>query len=98
MVVWRSRPVRSFILRDGKLLIGIGVGMLTNVLPKLVNLKNIYLSAPSESIVPVLRILQTTSTRLHGLSLQYVPSHLTQDRPRSFPYQLPRRTCRSLLP
>lgn len=46
--------------------------MLTNVLPKLVNLKNIYLSAPSESIVPVLRILQTTGTRLHGLSLQYV--------------------------
>lgn len=48
------------------------IGMLTNVLPKLVNLKNMYLSAPSESIVPVLRILQTTGTKLHGLSLQYV--------------------------
>ncbi|TEB33996.1 hypothetical protein FA13DRAFT_1754030 [Coprinellus micaceus] len=53
--------------RDGSM--AFQTGMLTNVLPKLVNLKNIYLSAPSESIVPVLRILQTTSTRLHGLSL-----------------------------
>ncbi|RXW22553.1 hypothetical protein EST38_g3328 [Candolleomyces aberdarensis] len=53
--------------RDGSM--AFQTGMLTNVLPKLANLKNIYLSAPSESIVPVLRILQTTGTRLHGLSL-----------------------------
>ncbi|KAJ2919617.1 hypothetical protein MD484_g795, partial [Candolleomyces efflorescens] len=53
--------------RDGSM--AFQTGMLTNVLPKLANLKNIYLSAPGESIVPVLRILQTTGTRLHGLSL-----------------------------
>lgn len=47
-------------------------GMLTNVLPKLVNLKNVYLSATSESIIRVLRILQVTGTKLHGLSLQCV--------------------------
>ncbi|KAF6748224.1 hypothetical protein DFP72DRAFT_578781 [Ephemerocybe angulata] len=53
--------------RDGSM--AFQTGMLMNVLPKLTNLKNMYLSAPSESIVPVLRILQTTGTKLHGLSL-----------------------------
>ena len=46
--------------------------MLTNALPKLINLRNVHLAATSEGIVPVLRILQTTSPRLRGLSLQCV--------------------------
>ncbi|KAH6912250.1 hypothetical protein BKA70DRAFT_829633 [Coprinopsis sp. MPI-PUGE-AT-0042] len=53
--------------RDGSM--AFQTGMLTNVLPKLVNLKNVYLSATSESIIRVLRILQVTGTKLHGLSL-----------------------------
>ncbi|CAA7262338.1 unnamed protein product [Cyclocybe aegerita] len=44
--------------------------MLMNALPKLINLRNVHLSSTSEGIVPVLRILQTTSPRLRGLSLQ----------------------------
>ncbi|KIM35498.1 hypothetical protein M413DRAFT_449710, partial [Hebeloma cylindrosporum] len=45
-------------------------GMLTNALPKLINLRNVHISAMSEGMVPVLRILQTTSPRLRGLSLK----------------------------
>ncbi|KAF9529942.1 hypothetical protein CPB83DRAFT_851864 [Crepidotus variabilis] len=45
-------------------------GMLTNAMPKLINLKNVHISASSEAIVPVLRILQNTSPRLSGLSLR----------------------------
>lgn len=46
--------------------------MLTNALPKLINLRNVHLAATSEGTIPVLRILQTTSPRLRGLSLQCV--------------------------
>ncbi|KDR65829.1 hypothetical protein GALMADRAFT_260025 [Galerina marginata CBS 339.88] len=45
-------------------------GMLTNALPKLINLRNVHISATSEGIVPVLRILQSSSPRLRGLSLK----------------------------
>ncbi|KAF8188708.1 hypothetical protein BJ912DRAFT_1031893 [Pholiota molesta] len=45
-------------------------GMLTNALPRLINLRNVHLSATSDGIVPVLRILQRTSPRLRGLSLK----------------------------
>ncbi|TFK21456.1 hypothetical protein FA15DRAFT_80606 [Coprinopsis marcescibilis] len=49
-------------------------GMLTNVLPKLVNLKNVYLSAPSESVVRVLKILGGCSSSSSGTST-YGPSN-----------------------
>ena len=48
------------------------LGMLTNALPKLINLRNVHISAMSEGMVPVLRILQCTSPRLRGLSLKLV--------------------------
>ncbi|KAJ7728929.1 hypothetical protein DFH07DRAFT_850615 [Mycena maculata] len=43
------------------------IGMLANALPKLVNLRNVYISALSENTIPLLRLLQ--SVRLRGLSL-----------------------------
>lgn len=46
--------------------------MLTNALPKLVNLRNVHISSGAEGLPPVLRILQSTNPRLRGLSLQYV--------------------------
>ncbi|KAJ7211270.1 hypothetical protein GGX14DRAFT_534642 [Mycena pura] len=45
------------------------IGMLANALPKLVNLRNVYISALSENTVPLLRLLQHSSVRLRGLSL-----------------------------
>jgi len=48
------------------------LGMLANALPKLINLRNVHISAMSEGIIPVLRTLQTTSPRLRGLSLKLV--------------------------
>ncbi|PFH48197.1 hypothetical protein AMATHDRAFT_66092 [Amanita thiersii Skay4041] len=45
-------------------------GMLTNALPKLINLHNVHISAGSESIVSILRVLQTSHPRLRGLSLR----------------------------
>ncbi|KAF8873172.1 hypothetical protein CPB84DRAFT_1818005 [Gymnopilus junonius] len=65
------RTLRIFASRrdkDGSM--AFQTGMLTNALPKLINLRNVHLAATSEGIVPVLRILQTTSPRLRGLSLQ----------------------------
>lgn len=46
------------------------LGMLTNALPKLVNLRNVHISSSAEGLTPVLRILQSTNPRLCGLSLQ----------------------------
>ncbi|KAJ7108597.1 hypothetical protein C8R44DRAFT_842911 [Mycena epipterygia] len=45
------------------------IGMLTNALPKLVNLRNVYISALSENTVPLLRLLQLSPVRIRGLSL-----------------------------
>ncbi|KAJ7185689.1 hypothetical protein C8R46DRAFT_1288730 [Mycena filopes] len=45
------------------------IGMLVNALPKLVNLRNIYISALCENTIPLLRILQHSAIRLRGLSL-----------------------------
>ncbi|KAF8991615.1 hypothetical protein BDQ17DRAFT_1432957 [Cyathus striatus] len=44
-------------------------GMLTNALPKLVNLRNVHISSGAESVVSVLKILQSSSPRLKGLSI-----------------------------
>ncbi|TFK61014.1 hypothetical protein BDN72DRAFT_485629 [Pluteus cervinus] len=44
-------------------------GMLTNALPKLTNLRNVHISACSESIGSVFRVLNTSNTRLKGLSV-----------------------------
>ncbi|KAG6840008.1 hypothetical protein C0991_009640 [Blastosporella zonata] len=57
-------PVRD---RDGGL--AFQTGMLTNALPNLKNLRNVYISAGVEGIMPVLRVLQTSTPRLRGLSL-----------------------------
>ncbi|KAG6856146.1 hypothetical protein H0H87_007151, partial [Tephrocybe sp. NHM501043] len=45
------------------------IRMLTNAIPNLINLRNVHISAGAEDIVPVLRVLQTTTPRLRGLSL-----------------------------
>ncbi|KAJ7634931.1 hypothetical protein FB45DRAFT_1056892 [Roridomyces roridus] len=45
------------------------IGMLANALPKLVNLRNVYISALSENTIPLLRLLQHSSVRVRGLSL-----------------------------
>jgi len=45
-------------------------GMLTNALPKLVNLRNFHVSSAAEALPPILRILQSANPRLCGLSLQ----------------------------
>lgn len=66
------RTLRIYALRrDEGTTAAFQTGMLANALPRLINLRNVHLSATSEGIVPVLRILQTTSPRLRGLSLKY---------------------------
>ncbi|KAF9444045.1 hypothetical protein P691DRAFT_737051 [Macrolepiota fuliginosa MF-IS2] len=63
------RTLRIFAsTRDGGL--AFQTGMLTNALPKLVNLRNVHISSGAEGLSPVLRILQSTNPRLRGLSLQ----------------------------
>lgn len=63
------RTLRIFAsTRDGGL--AFQTGMLTNALPKLVNLRNVHISSGAEGLPPVLRILQSTNPRLRGLSLQ----------------------------
>ncbi|KAG6890150.1 hypothetical protein C0995_011445 [Termitomyces sp. Mi166 len=47
-------PIRD---KDGAL--AFQIGMLTNALPNLINLRNVYISAGAEGIIPVLRVLQT---------------------------------------
>jgi len=50
--------------------------MLTNALPKLVNLRNFHISSPAEDLPPILHILQSANPRLCGLSLQYVDNRV----------------------
>jgi len=45
-------------------------GILTNALPKLVNLRNFHISSAAEALPPILRVLQSANPRLCGLSLQ----------------------------
>ncbi|KAF7325776.1 J domain-containing protein [Mycena kentingensis (nom. inval.)] len=45
------------------------ISMLANALHKLVNLRNVYISALSENTMPLLRLLQNSTVRLHGLAL-----------------------------
>ncbi|KAF7316283.1 J domain-containing protein [Mycena indigotica] len=45
------------------------IGMLANALHKLVNLRNVYISALSENTMPLLRLFQHSSVRLRGLAL-----------------------------
>ncbi|KAJ6558077.1 hypothetical protein B0H19DRAFT_1028677 [Mycena capillaripes] len=45
------------------------IGMLANALPRLVNLRNVYISALSENTIPLLRVLQVSAVRIRGLSL-----------------------------
>ncbi|KAF7351292.1 J domain-containing protein [Mycena sanguinolenta] len=44
------------------------IGMLANALPRMVNLKNVYISALSDNTMPLLRVLQPV--RIRGLSLK----------------------------
>ncbi|KAF8623133.1 hypothetical protein AX15_006487 [Amanita polypyramis BW_CC] len=46
------------------------IGMLTNALPKLVNLRTVHISAGGGCIIPILLVLQLTSPRLKSLSLR----------------------------
>lgn len=48
------------------------MGMLSNALPKLENLKNVHCAMRWKDMYTVLRILETISHRLTGLSLAYV--------------------------
>lgn len=64
------RTLRIYALRRDEGSAAFQTGMLANALPRLFNLRNVHLSATSAGIVPVLRILQTTSPRLRGLSLK----------------------------
>ncbi|KAG5641529.1 hypothetical protein DXG03_004820 [Asterophora parasitica] len=57
-------PLRD---RDGAM--AFQTGMLTNALPKLINLRNAHISAGVDGILPVLRVMQTCTPRLRGLSL-----------------------------
>lgn len=63
-------------------------GMLANALPKLINLKNVHITASYDSFVSILRMVQYSSPRLRGLSLRHVSSSI----PTSCPYQ----DCRSV--
>ncbi|KAJ7666073.1 hypothetical protein DFH06DRAFT_1268242 [Mycena polygramma] len=45
------------------------IGMLSNALPRFVNLRNVYISALSENTIPLLRVLQLSGVRIRGLSL-----------------------------
>ncbi|KAF7760052.1 hypothetical protein Agabi119p4_11747 [Agaricus bisporus var. burnettii] len=67
-----AHPVRTLRIfastRDGGL--AFQTGMLTNALPKLINLRHVHISSGAEGLPPVLRILQSTNPNLRGLSLQ----------------------------
>ncbi|KJA14997.1 hypothetical protein HYPSUDRAFT_59046 [Hypholoma sublateritium FD-334 SS-4] len=64
------RTLRIYALRCDEGGTAFQTGMLANALPRLINLRNVHLSATRAGIVPVLRILQRTSPRLRGLSLK----------------------------
>ncbi|KAL0960739.1 hypothetical protein HGRIS_005762 [Hohenbuehelia grisea] len=53
--------------RDGSL--AFQIGMLTNALPKIVNLRNVHIASHSEGLFPILRVVQSTSPNLRGLSI-----------------------------
>ncbi|KAJ3937338.1 MAG: hypothetical protein NXY57DRAFT_1107277 [Lentinula lateritia] len=46
------------------------IGILSNALPKLINLRNAHITAPIDGTMPILQILQTSHPRLSGLTLQ----------------------------
>ncbi|KAJ4466488.1 hypothetical protein J3R30DRAFT_2266065 [Lentinula aciculospora] len=46
------------------------IGILSNALPKLINLRNVHITAPVEGTTPILEILQASHPRLSGLALQ----------------------------
>ncbi|KIK56693.1 hypothetical protein GYMLUDRAFT_46997 [Collybiopsis luxurians FD-317 M1] len=45
-------------------------GMLSNALPKLINLRYVHITAPVNGTIPILQILQVSHPRLRGLALQ----------------------------
>ncbi|KAG5337087.1 hypothetical protein C0989_010828, partial [Termitomyces sp. Mn162] len=59
-------------IRDREGALAFQIGMLTNALPNLMNLRNVHISAGVEAIIPVLRVLQTCTPRLCGLSIESV--------------------------
>ncbi|KAJ3776583.1 hypothetical protein FB446DRAFT_285085 [Lentinula raphanica] len=46
------------------------IGILSNALPKLINLRNVHITAPIDGTMPILEVLQTSHPRLSGLALQ----------------------------
>jgi len=45
-------------------------GILSNALPKLTSLQRVHITSPVQGLLPLLHILQTSHSRLRGLSLQ----------------------------
>ena len=62
--------IRIYALRRDEGTAAFQTGILANALPRLRNLRNVHLIVTSEGIVPVQRMLQTTSRRLRGLTLK----------------------------
>ncbi|KAK0482964.1 hypothetical protein EDD18DRAFT_1200360 [Armillaria luteobubalina] len=50
-------------------------GILSNALPKMINLRRVHISSSADGVLPVLKILQSCSPKLNGLSL-HVPDGL----------------------
>ncbi|KAF9265919.1 hypothetical protein L218DRAFT_1075455 [Marasmius fiardii PR-910] len=69
----RTLRVYSFKL-DGDA--GFHVGILANALPKLINLQNVHITASVEGALSIIRILEFTRPRVHGLSLQILDGAL----------------------
>ncbi|KAK1228020.1 hypothetical protein PQX77_008954 [Marasmius sp. AFHP31] len=71
--VIRTLRVFSFRLdRDA----GFHIGILANALPKLINLRNVHITASVEGALSIIRILEFTRPRISGLSLQILDGAL----------------------
>ncbi|KAL0577665.1 hypothetical protein V5O48_004313 [Marasmius crinis-equi] len=71
--VIRTLRVFSFKL-DGDA--GFHIGILANALPKLINIRNVHITASVEGALSIIRILEFTRPRIHGLSLQILDGAL----------------------
>ncbi|KAK7040268.1 hypothetical protein VNI00_009735 [Paramarasmius palmivorus] len=71
------RTLRVFSFRmDGDAAIGFQIGVLSNALPKLINLQNVHITAPIEGALSLIRILEFTHHKLRGFSLKVLDGAL----------------------
>ncbi|ESK81634.1 hypothetical protein Moror_3255 [Moniliophthora roreri MCA 2997] len=71
------RTLRVFSFRmDGDAAIGFQIGVLSNALPKLINLQNVHITAPVEGALSLIRILEFTHHKLRGFSLKVLDGAL----------------------